>query len=105
MFCKNCRMKSENEINTNIIKRKKLQWWIPLLFFVWGLVLNLVNITAVILLRSSEEFVDYQISDYPILMIVGSLAWICWLLVIPSLIIVVVKHNKKTPLEKEQNNI
>jgi len=96
LFCSNCGIKAETEINTNVIKKKKFKWWIPVLFFVGGFLMLLCNSIAGILIHSQGEMIlDYQITNYPIIMIFRWLAVICWLMVIPSLIFVIVKYNKK----------
>lgn len=93
--------------NNNIQQRPKsarrLKWWIPLLFFLGGILMTVGSIVAEVIIRSQEVVLDYQIRNHPDIMIFRWLAVICWLLVIPSLIIVIVKYNKKTPNEKNKN--
>ena len=105
LFCSNCGIKAENVMNENIIKKKKFKWWIPLLFFVGGVLMILGSIAIEMIIHSTGESpLDYEITQNPIIMIFKWLGWISWLLVIPSLIIVIVKYNKKTPEEKQQKN-
>ncbi len=86
-----------NDIQPPKIK-KKLKWWIPLCFFVGGFLMYICNILAFMIIRLQKGvLLDYQITQYPIILIFRWLALICWLLVIPSLIVVIVKYIKKTP--------
>lgn len=86
--------------------KKKLKWWIPLLLFLGGYFMTVCSTVAEMVIRSQEDLVlDYQIENYPAIRIFRWLAVICWLLVIPSLIIVIVKYNVKKTDEKNQENI
>ena len=82
------------------INKKKLKWWIPLLLFIVGVLLAVSSYIAkdilLYILNSREEFVfEYQIRNHPAILIFRWLAAICWVLVIPSLIIVIVKYRSK----------
>lgn len=86
-------------------KKKKMKWWIPLLFFLGGFVMFLCNITADLITNSRSDYIlDANTNNFQIADIFFLLAIICWLMVIPSLIIVIVKYNLKSPEEKSQAN-
>ena len=83
-------------INNQQVKKKKLKWWIPVLFFVGGILMSVGSTIAEILIRANGEMLlDYEITKTPAIMIFRWLALLSWLLVIPSLIIVIVKYNKR----------
>ena len=115
MYCPNCgnvmgnpnpnnAVQNINQ-NNNFVRKKKLKWWIPVLFFVGGFLMFLGNSFTMILVNSQEEFVvESDLLKNPIIMTFRWLAFICWFLVIPSLIFVIIDYNKKTPEEKKQNN-
>ncbi len=91
--------------NNNPVKKKKLKWWIPVLFFVGGFLMFLGNSITTILVTSQGEFIrESDLLKNPIIMTFRWLAVICWFMVIPSLIFVIIKYNKKTPEEKTQKD-
>ncbi len=115
MYCSNCGNVMGNpnpnnvvqniNQNNNFVRKKKLKWWIPVLFFVGGFLMFLGNSFTMILVNSQEEFVvESDLLKNPIIMTFRWLAFICWFLVIPSLIFVIIDYNKKAPEEKKQNN-
>lgn len=86
--------------------KKKLKWWIPVLLFVAGFLLYIGEFVARSLVFSQNELVlESDILKNPIIMSLRWLAFICWFMVVPSLIIVIVKYVKKTPSEKYQSDI
>ena len=86
----------DNNIQQSPQKKEKLKWWIPLLFFLGGILMVVCSLVTEIICRSQEDFIlDYQLRR---------LAAVCWFLVIPSLIYIIVKYNKKSTEEKNQEN-
>ncbi len=83
-----------NNIQPLTKTKKKLKWWIPLLLFLGGLLMTACSM-EVFLLGLQDSLVSFF----------EGVATICWLLVIPSLIFVIVKYNSKTSDEKNQENI
>ncbi len=96
----------DNNIQQSPQKKEKLKWWIPLLFFLGGILMVVCSLVTEIICRSQEDFIlDYQLIDkYPIIITFRRLAAVCWFLVIPSLIYIIVKYNKKSTEEKNQEN-
>lgn len=91
--------------NNNSTKKKKIKWWIPILFFVGGFLMFLGNFIATIIVTSQQDLVlESDLLKNPIIMLFRWLTIICWIMVIPSLIIVIINYNKKTPEEKIQND-
>jgi len=87
---------NSNTLNTGVPnsqpKKKKLKWWIPVLILLLGVLMCVISIMVEMKIRTQNELIlDYQITNYPSIMIFRWLAIICWLMVIPSLIMVIVK--------------
>ena len=98
----------ENNVNVNVqnssdvlkqnnyekvSKKTKIKWFIPVLFFLIGLVIKIANSTMYLLFNnqlSMDEWATNSISKT-----LNMLSMICWLLVIPSLIVVIIKRNNK----------
>ena len=94
----------ENNVNVNVqnssdvlkqnnyekvSKKTKIKWFIPVLFFLIGLVIKIANSTMYLLFNnqlSMDEWATNSISKT-----LNMLSMICWLLVIPSLIVVIIK--------------
>ena len=81
-------------INNQQIKKKKFKWWIPVLLFVAGLLLNMGRFVFTLLTDSQNGLISQMIF---------MIATICWLMVIPSLIVAIIIYNKKTPEENINN--
>lgn len=75
-------------------KKTKLKWLIPVLFFLIGLAMKVAN-SVIYLMFNNQLSVDEWATN-SISKTLNLLSMICWILVIPSLIVVIIKQNKKT---------
>ena len=76
--------------------KKKLKWWIPLSLFLSGFLMAFCSKIAENILRSQGTItLDYEVYRHFSIMIFRWIAVICWVLVIPTLIFVMVKYFSK----------
>lgn len=88
---------------SDLSKNKKFKWWIPVLFFVGGFLMSLCNLIVTLIIKSQNNIVvEADLLKNPIIMFFRLLTVICWIMVIPSLIFVIIKYNTKTSKEKNQ---
>lgn len=80
-------VKEDGEKEKDKTKRKKFKWQIPVLFFLMGIIFLLASIVIKLLLIEEDNPLISQIF--------ATLATISWLLVIPSLIIVIILYVRK----------
>ena len=100
-------LNNNNQFNqdNNFEKKEKLKWWIPVVLFFCGLLMFIINIVVSIIVESQEDLVlESTLLKNPIIMSFRWLAFIFWLMVIPSLIIVIAKYKRKRPYEEIQND-
>lgn len=98
----------ENNVNVNVqnssdalkqnnyekvSKKTKIKWFIPVLFFLIGLVMKIAN--SVIYLMFNNQLSMDEWATNSVSKTLNMLSMICWLLVIPSLIVVIIKRNNK----------
>ena len=81
-------------------KKKKVKWWIPILFFVGGFVMLIGNFVAEEIIRSRStgllEFqMEHEFVKSPVVRFFRTAALLSWLLVIPSIIVIVVIYIKR----------
>lgn len=100
---------SNNNGQLTQIKPKKLLWWIPVLLLIAGVVLWILKLVIDLLSYSSSSELGYGIGSdpikNPISTLLSYLTLICWLLIVPSVIFVIVKYNTKTADEKKLFNM
>lgn len=84
---------NQGNINNVPVKKKKLKWWRPLLFLFGGVLIKLIYFTIDLSIISQDDvMLKYKFRESAIPEVFSLLSIISWLMVVPSLIVVIVKY-------------
>lgn len=84
---------NQGNVNSIPVKKKKLKWWVPLLFFVGGFFFSILNFIILLFITLQDDItLEYKFRESGIPGVFSFLSIISWLMVVPSLIVVIVKY-------------
>lgn len=99
-------MYQENNFNNQPLnKKKKLKWWIPVLFFVGGMILIIFSIVLKFFASFNVDVLNPEPNQGMVILgdLVLVLGFLCALMIVPSLIIVIINYKIKSLDDKIQN--
>lgn len=84
-------------------EKKKLKWWIPLILFLLSIVFQTVSMVITIFLSADEGGISPNDGIVLLKKLLSTLSILSNLLIIPSIILVIIMYNIRTPEEKKDN--